>query len=175
MLLPSLWWSYLVRSSRYADCCFNFLGEINGRPTHLRRINFCKSRCVRFWRTTCTFCDLKTPCLTGEAVSPAKTTAWVKLKLLQSCHLSVSTWDAGSWGGTGRCLELRLMEPSTTAEPQTGEACWTLVGQMPTLRLITFCLCLTPFFSFFLNWYLKKNNFIYIAPFKQRGNSKRFT
>lgn len=73
-------------------------------------------------------------------------------KSLQSCRLSVSTWDEACWGGTGRCLGPRLMEPSTTAEPQTDPACWSLVGSTPNPRyfssifkLVCGLFCASPF------------------------------
>lgn len=86
-------------------------------------------------------------------------------KFLQSCRL-VSPWDGVSWGGTGRCLALRLTEPSTTAEPLTGEACSTPVGQTPDPQSVIsysqlyLCLNLIHVCSLFC-----------VAPWRQRGKS----
>lgn len=80
-------------------------------------------------------------------------------KSLQSCRLSVSTWDEACWGGTGRCLGPRLMEPSTTAEPQTDPACWSLVGSTPNPR----------YFSSIFKWVC---GLFCASPFKQREKTK---
>lgn len=80
-------------------------------------------------------------------------------KSLQSCRLSVSTWDEACWGGTGRCLGPRLMEPSTTAGPRTDPACWSLVGSTPNPR----------YFSSIFKWVC---GLFCASPFKQREKTK---
>ncbi len=117
VVVESFGWSYLVRC-RGNKNFLNFLNEIIIRLTRAGGLTKCSSHAFSNWTLhvrALRLCSLWEPQFGKN---------W---KLLQSCRLFASLWGGASWGGTGRCLEQTLMEPSTTAGPRTGEAFWALV------------------------------------------------